>query len=149
MNTKTDRSIVQFCYIAQPYLHESGAVMDARAKSGNLAAAYLVSKGVHCHSPIGASHAVNILARDRFGAEQTHDYWLTQDISMIMQCCNMMAILKLPGWEKSKGLREEMDLCERAHIPFAWVEWPGLYDTMHKETLADLDKIARMWWGSL
>ena len=142
--------ITRLCYIAQPFQSEIPAIMRSRALAGSEAAAYLMTKEVPYYCPIGGTAHIAEIAQRRYGRTAPHDYFLRGDITILASCCSMMAVLRLPGWEKSKGLREELALCERLSIPVMDVRCddrdPALMTRgLREETIADLDAVAAKW----
>jgi hypothetical protein len=47
-----------------------------------------------------------------------HKDYMDMDLTML-QACQQLWILPLPGWKGSKGIREELDFCEGYDIPYA------------------------------
>jgi hypothetical protein len=68
-------------------------------------------------SPIAHSHGVA-----RFIKDHTHDFWMLQDLPFL-DFANKMVVLTLPGWEESRGIKEEIVYARDKGIP---VEFKGI-----------------------
>lgn len=93
---------MELVYLASPYGHKDEAVREYRYHMACSAAAYLISKGYAVFSPIAHSHGVA-----RFiGNPNNTKFWLEQDL-IILERCERFAILRISGWDKSKGILVE------------------------------------------
>jgi hypothetical protein len=93
-------------YLAVPYL-ESGALTEKsliRVEAVNHHAGELIKKGFKIFSPISHGHAIAIsscLPKD-------NEYWWAYNRNMI-NCCQMVMVLTMDGWEESIGVGQEID----------------------------------------
>ena len=69
------------------------------------ATAYLMKKGLCVYSPIVATHPVAVKHTLPLGSE----YWLQFD-EIILNKCDEIVVLKLPGWEESPGVKREIEV---------------------------------------
>lgn len=83
---------------------------EYRFRAACLAAARLMQKGYVVFCPIAHSHPV----AEAMGSRATdHVFWMAQDLPFLAKAAKLV-ILKLDGWEHSKGIAEESDFA-RAH----------------------------------
>ena len=92
-------------YLASPYSHPDNRVEDFRALAAIGHAAKMIADGDVVYSPIAHSWQ---MAR-MFGAGGDWETWAAHDEAMIRRCQTLM-ILKLDGWEESKGVMAERKL---------------------------------------
>ena len=85
------------------YSHEDPQVRDNRAKQIMKKAAELIRDGYFVFSPITHSHEMS----KRYNLPSTFEYWAAANHSMI-DWCDTVAVLKLDGWEDSKGVDDEI-----------------------------------------
>ena len=70
-------------------------------------------------SPIAHSHCVaRHLAPD---LAVDGEFWMRQDIP-VLRHAEALAVLKLPGWEQSKGVQWEMRLAHELMLPIWMIE---------------------------
>lgn len=106
-------------YLASPYSHANPAVKENRFDEVCRIAGRLMRDG-HCvFSPIAHSHSVE-LQFDGGGVEG-HDFWLRQDFA-ILRHAEKLVVLKLYGWEESRGIAAEIDFATRIGIPVEYLE---------------------------
>jgi hypothetical protein len=94
-------------YIATAYSHKLAPVMTSRYWKVTEFAAAGIKEGFVLYSPITHCHP---MAR-KFKMPKDHQFWLDFNHRMIDNCTEMV-VLCLPGWEESKGIKDEMDYCE-------------------------------------
>lgn len=92
-------------YLACPYTSPDEAVRNERQALATKVAAYLMQQGNVVFSPITHGHAVAA----HLPAELTNDgeFWMVQCLP-VLERCSVLVILPLPGWEKSKGIAQEV-----------------------------------------
>jgi hypothetical protein len=98
------RSVI---YLACPYTDPDPAVRKARFDVATAVAADLIREGRIVYSPITMTHPIDIVLA---GESNTlgSDYWVAFD-EAFMEMCAEMVVVKLPGWEKSGGIRREIE----------------------------------------
>ncbi len=79
--------------------------MYLRFKAVNRKAAELMDKGYCVFSPISHSYPISKYCKAN---PCDHKFWLAQDL-WILDCCEEVHVLCLPGWEESKGVKFEVD----------------------------------------
>jgi hypothetical protein len=120
-------------YLAVPYSHFNREVVELRFKAVNKVAAKLMAGGAFVFSPISHTHPI---AKE--GLPKGWDYWEPYDRLMISKC-DMMMVLKLPGWEDSVGVTEEILIAMELKIPVIYIEYDELDEIFNK--LVTLEKI--------
>ena len=104
-------------YLAVPYTHPDPAVMEYRFKAVNLVAGILMKQGIHIFSPISHTHPIAV----ECDLPRGFDFWEQYDRA-ILQVCRKVIVLKLPGWEQSKGVQAEIKIAEELGIPVEYLE---------------------------
>ena len=99
-------------YLACPYSHPEVRVRLWRVAHADKKAAELMSAGNLVFSPLSHSHPIS----HWYEVDPCdHDFWLRQDL-WILDICDEMHILCLPGWGKSKGIKVEFEHAESKGI---------------------------------
>lgn len=98
-------------YLSVPYSHPDFAVRCFRFECANKLAAKCVEAGHFVYSPISHWHPIAIGNALPIHAE----YWKRQN-EIMMEYSKLVLILKLPEWEESKGVRDEIDYAKRLGI---------------------------------
>jgi hypothetical protein len=104
-------------YLASPYTDPDPEVEAARFRAVCTAAAALMRRGEFVFSPIAHAHAI-ALAGDLPG--QFGEYWHTYARQML-EACDSFAILMLPGWADSVGVRAEHDIAVALGLSVAFL----------------------------
>ena len=101
------------------------------------ATADLMKAGNVVYSPITHSHPI---ATMEDMPHDDHDFWMRQDLPML-DCCNIMAVVKLDDWYNSKGVKRELMGAADIGIPVIYLtvdmfatdkeidEWRGIDGT--------------------
>lgn len=130
----SEQNIVDFCarwpkirsfwYLGSPYTR-----YEARGDQPGifaafddvcLAAAYLIRRGVPVYSPIAHTHPIAIMG----GIDPLdHSIWLPADQPM-MDAAGGLIVVKMPGWQESKGVQHEIEAFEVACKPIGFMQWP-------------------------
>lgn len=104
-------------YLATPY----GGYKGSREEAYRLAclkAAELMDQGYLVFSPIAHSHSIDI----ETGNYRDPKFWLRQDFA-ILACCDELWIYKLPGWDTSYGVAEEIKFAKACGIFVKEIEY--------------------------
>lgn len=91
-------------YLASPYTHPDPAVREQRYMAAVQATMKLLQSGMAVFCPVAYSHQ---FALQGMGGEW--DTWERFDRVMIERCDELW-ILEIPGWEESKGIKAELNL---------------------------------------
>ena len=94
-------------YLASPYSDPDPNVMQARYDKVCEACAGLANKGITVYSPIAHWHPIAM----KYNLPKTYFFWELHDQEMIKGCYRFV-ILKLFGWDTSKGIKKEIKYAE-------------------------------------
>ena len=92
-------------YLACPYTHDDPEVRRARVEAANRKAAELLQLGLIVFSPLTHSDRLGEL----MGNPMDHDFWMRQCRAFI-EWADEIHVLRLPGWETSRGVAAEIKL---------------------------------------
>jgi Domain of unknown function (DUF1937) len=109
----------ELIYLACPYTHQDHSVMVARFNAVNLASAKLMEQGKYLFSPISHTHPIAEASQGKLPREW--DFWEGYD-RVMLRACNRIIVLKLPGWEQSKGVSAEIAIAKEMGIPIEYLE---------------------------
>lgn len=102
-----------YWYMGTPYAkYEAGhnvAFEDAAE-----VAAKLLERGVYVFAPIVHTHPISRYVRKTSNVD--HDFWIAFDISFMTPAHGML-VVKLPGWDKSRGVAWEIEFFKRRARP--------------------------------
>lgn len=111
------RGVRGLIYAASPYTSyiwgRSSAAYDATRH-----AEHLMSEGFEVFSPVSYFHHI---ARVSKVDETAHDFWL-QRCRPFMDAAVALVVVKLPGWEISRGIAEEAAYFQAAGKPVVEME---------------------------
>ena len=112
-------------YLGAPYSHPNPLWMSLRFELINLAALQLIRRGYIVFSPISHSHPIANAAAEK-QTVQNYDLWLNQD-KHFLEWADILVVLCLPGWAKSKGLLFERDWCLEHNKPVGLLDPDEVY----------------------
>jgi hypothetical protein len=75
----------------------------------------MMRRGMHVFSPIAHTHPIAA-----HGLPGDWDFWQTYDRLMLSRC-DELAVLCLPGWRESVGVRAEIDIATRLGLPARFI----------------------------
>ena len=103
-------------YVASPYSHPDPRVLEARVRAARIITAGMLREGIPAFSPVSYSDTLveTCGARPRSG-------WYEFDLHFL-QHARKMIILKLPGWEESRGILIEKGFAHARQIPVSHME---------------------------
>ena len=99
-------------YIASPYTHKNKRVRSQRYYDVMDATAYFIKRNEVVYSPIVHSHPLAI-AHDMPG---DFEMWRKQCLGLLEKC-DRVRVICLSGWEKSAGVRGELEHANNLGIP--------------------------------
>ena len=106
-------------YLSTPYSHEDENVREERYDLVTRAAAHImVMDGLNVFSPITHSHPlvqVTDLLPDSFEGWAAIDY-------QFLDWCDEVWVLLLPGWDKSRGVANEIKYAIEKKKPVVYIE---------------------------
>lgn len=104
-------------YLACPYSDPDPSILEHRFRCVNSAAAKLMRSGLHVFSPISHTHPIAKAGALPLG----WDFWEGYDRA-ILRTCAALAVLKLLGWDKSKGVAGEEKIAREFGIPVVYLD---------------------------
>ena len=106
-------------YLASPYSHTALDIMHARYLAAARATAHWIGEGHIIYSPIVHCHDIAV----RFRMPRDFEFWQAYNEGMLVKA-NQMWVLKLDGWELSKGVGHELQFANNLRIPISIVDPP-------------------------
>ena len=103
-------------YLASPYSHPDHAVREARFQAACRAAAFLIRQGKTVFSPVAHSHPICC-----FGLPGDWGFWQRHDLEHLATC-NEVVVLKLDGWQQSRGIQAEVARARALGKPVSFIE---------------------------
>lgn len=114
MSSTTNRPLT---YLASPYSHPDRAVRVQRFEAACRAAAALMRGGVHLYSPIAHTHPI----AEAGDLPKGWDFWKQYD-SAILSCCHTLIVLRIDGWQESKGIQAELQIAAELGITIEYID---------------------------
>jgi hypothetical protein len=103
-------------YLAAPYSHPDPDVVQARIETIYYTIAQYVSLGKHITTPMFMHEVVT-----RYKLPSDYEFWEQYCLGMLVTC-DKMVVLKLEGWDTSRGVIAEVAFCERHNIPIVYID---------------------------
>lgn len=112
-------------YLASPYTAPTAKERERRFITVCKKAAELMQSGEEVFCPIAHSHPI-----EKYGMSerQSGDWWLKQDFA-VLEHCKKLVVYMMPGWDKSYGIKREIDFAELMGIPVEYVEYGSTNDS--------------------
>ena len=107
-----------FWYLATPYSGFSKGIDVAFGEAARVAAT-LIKRGIRVYSPIAHTHPIA-----QYGKLDPLDHaiWLPAD-NPFMEAAVGLIVVKMPGWEESRGLRAEIKKFRANNKPVLYMEY--------------------------
>ena len=99
-------------YVAAPYTHDDPGMVETRKAAVDIWAAALMNMGVPALSPLSYESALKDWGISIMPAEE----WYRFD-RQLMQTCDRIVIMGLPGWEQSRGVSIEIAHAQENDMP--------------------------------
>jgi hypothetical protein len=109
MSEKFNRELV---YIAAPYSHRSAKVREMRFREANRISAGLIDAGILIFSPISHTHPIALAGKLPLG----WNFWERYNRAYLV-VCRAMVVLRMNGWQESKGVAAEMKIMDELARP--------------------------------
>lgn len=106
-------------YLASPYSHRLHRIRHRRFEDVCKKAAELMQQGEQVFCPIAHSHPIEVIGME---GRKSGDWWLKQDYA-ILKSCTKLLVYKMPGWDKSYGVKEEIKFAKKNKIPIEYAEY--------------------------
>lgn len=104
-------------YLASPYSHLDPAIMEQRFHTVCAIAAAMMAGGAHVFSPIAHTHPIAVKGMLPRGWE----FWDAFDRHFIAHC-EKVIVVKMEGWESSKGVAAEIKIAAELGKPVEYME---------------------------
>lgn len=112
-----------YWYLATPYTKWECGLNSAFEHACNIAAE-LLKNGINIYSPIVHGHLLSTYGDIN---PIDHDIWMKIDAPMVYSSVGMI-VVKMPGWDESKGIKHEIIEFKNSHKPIKYLEWPILIE---------------------
>lgn len=107
-----------FFYLATVYtIHPGGK--DMAYEHAAVCAAYLLKRGIKVFCPITHAHTISKLGI----LDDTHEFWMDLNTSFMRVSAGLI-IAKMPDWERSRGISQEIEFFQARNSPIYTMEWP-------------------------
>jgi hypothetical protein len=118
-------------YVASPYSHDSDVIMEQRFLEAEKFVARALFLGLHVYSPIVHCHQLackyDMPKNAKFWENYNHD---------LLERSDAVVVLRLDGWDESKGVGAEM-----AHARDKGIKVVTVGDDITDEVLKDLNRM--------
>lgn len=121
---------MELIYLACPFRHTDLSVQKKRCKTAHYVAAQLFLEGKTVFSPLTHNETLIDLIQDRVPGE----HWMQFDLT-ILAICKKLYVLKMEGWELSKGVAREIAFAKANGIEVFEIDPPdeALFQSCLKE----------------
>jgi len=108
---------MSFIYIASPYTHTEAWMRHRRFEDVANYTAKLIKAGKVVYSPIVHNHPLAV----RYDLPTTFEFWEKFDCTFV-KLASELHVLRLDGWEKSKGVAGEIACANEHNIPIIFAD---------------------------
>lgn len=105
-----------FTYLASPITKYAAGPVTAALHAAR-AAASLVAQGVVVFCPAAHGNALELTGHL---SHFKHDDWMRQ-CAPLVGACSVLAVLMLPGWDESSGVRQEITWAKARDLPVIYL----------------------------
>ena len=117
----TDRDLrTKFYYLATPYMDADPFVRQRRFEQAKRAAEDAIRRGLVAWSPIASSHP---MALNGIVPPQGWYQWDLNLLETIDPDRLVVAVVKIPGWDKSHGVQLEIQWAEHHGVQVEYWDW--------------------------
>jgi hypothetical protein len=114
-------------YLAAPYYHKNYAKMAERVTIVSKTCIELLKLGIYCFSPLTQNHTLRKIGK----LESGWNVWGKYDEALLSHCDGII-VLKLDGWETSKGIAAEIKIAKKLNLKIYYFE-PFIYSKLIKD----------------
>jgi len=105
----------EMIYLASPYSHPDRNLVNERVGITRQCCAALINKKFCVWSPILMTHGI------AYGLPTDAKFWMEYNFDFIRRC-EYIFVLKIPGWDTSVGVAEEIAVAKSLFIPVRFVD---------------------------
>jgi hypothetical protein len=105
-------------FISSPYSHQDDSVRIENFKKVSKFVAELTSQGHVVMSPIVYGHTL----LDYKEMPSDWEFWKNFCVTFLEKCEEMI-VYKMEGWDRSRGVAEEIEFAKSKNIPIKFVEY--------------------------
>jgi hypothetical protein len=109
-------------YLASPYSHADKTIQEENFRKISKVAADFTSKGFIVISPITYGHTLVTFKPEM---PTTWEFWENFCLSILAKC-DKMIVVKMEGWDLSRGVKGEIDYATKHNIPIDYIEFLDL-----------------------
>ena len=119
-------------YLAAPYSCDSDSLRAYRADMAGKVALGLILNGHIVFSPVSHGHQL-ALCQHNYAMRTDFAFWQKHCFSFLLHWAEVLAVLRLRGWEESVGVTAEIAEAQRLGLPVVFFEmddtggWHELY----------------------
>lgn len=110
---------IELIYLACPFRHADPIVQRKRCAAAHYVAAQESLQGRHIFSPLTHNEVLMDILNDGLPGE----HWMQFDLA-ILAICKKLYVLKLEGWELSKGVQREIAFAKEHGIAIEEIDPP-------------------------
>ena len=107
----------ELIYLASPYTNADEAIREKNYEMVSEIAAVLTAQGYVVFSPISYGHNL-IKFKDMPG---DWAFWFNFCVTFLLKC-DKVIVCKMPGWEHSVGVQEEIEIASKHCIPIEFID---------------------------
>lgn len=107
-------------YLASPYSHPDSLTMRTRFLLAEQVTAQLLRERMFVYSPIVHCHEL----AQKFSLPTSFEFWKAYNFDMLRRADDFF-ILRIPGWEESKGVTAELEFAKLCGINRGFVTEDG------------------------
>jgi hypothetical protein len=107
-------------YLASPYSHTDRLIMKTRFLLAQQATAAMLSRREFVYSPIVHCHELT----SQYSLPTDFDFWKAYNFDMLRRA-DKFVVLKIDGWEESKGVKAEAELAMLLDLPRGFIDAEG------------------------
>ena len=107
----------ELIYVASPYNHPDPEIVKSNFEFISKKVAERVSNGEVVFSPITYGH----ILLGFHEMPSSWEFWNNFCITFLLKS-NKLVVYKMPGWEVSKGVQEEISVARDHNIPIEYIE---------------------------
>jgi hypothetical protein len=104
-------------YISCPFGHSNEHIVENRVNFANSYYVQLLKGNQNAISPLTIGNVLRTYMPEH---QWDSKFWMPIDLHLLEKC-DEMHVLCLAGWRNSKGVKEEIDFCERKGIPIKYI----------------------------